>query len=279
MSSLSGSRRWSVVRAPVVPGRYGIEVRGDEAQQVAFYNLSVRCFAPCRDREPNDRLEEAVELGALAVAGQLQACGYVEPGDRDYFKFSLAEAAEVVIYTGGDDDGNSYLTLTDSHGRRIARDDDSGGGGWSKISVPLERGDYYLVVEPDPIGGVEFEYRVVIEATPRLSCIPEREPNDDFMTPMRLGTPPICVRPAELGGEEPDMFQFQVTSPGVVAVQVTGEGYFSLYIAVADQPWIILAETEGDGAQTLEAELEPGSYLLHVGGFSLGEYMLVIEQK
>lgn len=278
-SSLSGSRRWSVVRAPGAPGRYGIRVEGDESQQLAFYNLTIRCFVPCRDREPNDRLEEAVGLGTLDPAGKIEACGYIEIRDQDVFQFSLSGSAEVVIATGGDDDGDSYLTLTDSHGRPLATDDNAGGGGWSRISLPLGAGDYYVIVSADPVGGSEFEYQLAIEATPRLPCVPEREPNDEFDAPMRLGVPPVCVRPVELGDEDVDMFQFQVTSPSTIAVQVSGEGYFSLYIADASQPWIIFAESEGEGTQALEADLEPGSYLLHVGGFTLGEYMVVIEVR
>lgn len=279
-SSLSGSRTQSLLRGPVAPGRYGLKVEADETQEMPFYNLTIWCFVPCRDQEPNDEIREAVQLGALQ-GEVLEACGYIAGEDKDFFRFSLPQAAEVVIYTSGADDGDSYLQLVDPRGHPIAYDDNSGGGGWSRISVPLDPGEYYVIVSKYAFAEGEFEYQLTLEATPRLACIPEREPNDDFTAPMRLGTPPVCVRPATLPleAEEPDLFQFRLSSPSRVRVEVSGDGYFWIYIADANQPWNIFAEAEGDGTQTLEVELEPGLYLLHVGGFAQGEYMVVIHAR
>ena len=280
-SALSGTRMWSVLRGPVAPGRYALKVEGDESQPISFYNLTIRCFVPCRDREPNDEIRDEVELGTLSNKGRLEACGYIVGEDRDFFHFSLSDPAEVVISTGGPDDGDSYLQLVDPHGHPIAHDDDSGGGGWSRISVPLDPGDYYVIISKYALAEAEFEYHLTIEATPRLACTPEREPNDDFTAPMRLGVLPVCVRPATLPleDEDVDLYQFRLSSTSRVVVEVNGDGSFWIYIADANQPWNIFAEVEGDGAQTLEVDLEPGLYLLHVGGFAQGEYMVIISTQ
>jgi hypothetical protein len=280
-SSLSGTRMWSVVRASVEPGKYGIKVEGDESRPISFYDLTVRCFVPCRDREPNDDIRKAVRLGALSPGGKLESCGYVEGKDQDFFYFSLTGAAEVAIFTSGPDDGDSVLQLVDPHGHPIATDDNSGEGGWSRISVSLNPGDYYVVVSPYAFAKGGFEYHLTIQATPRISCIPEREPNDEFTSPMRLGTLPACVRPATLvvNSGDFDMFQFQLYTPSRVVAEVIGDGNFSLYIADAQQPWNIFAETDGYGSQSLEVDLKPGLYLLAVGGFAQDEYMVVIRAK
>jgi hypothetical protein len=282
-SSLSGSRLQSVLRGPVAPGRYGIKVEADESREIPLYNLTVWCFVPCRDPEPNDEVKEAVELGTLP-GDALQACGYIAGDDRDFYHFSLSGAAEVVISTGGEDDGDSYLELVDARGHPIATDDNSGGGGWSRISVALEPGDYYVIVSKYAFAEGEFEYQLTLEATPQLTCIPEQEPNDEFTSPMRLGALPVCIRPATLppDREDVDLFQFRLFSPSRVVVEVIGDGHFWLYIADANQPWNIFAEVEGSGSQSLEVDLEAGLYFLHVGGFIPGEsseYMVRIETR
>lgn len=66
--------------------------------------------------------------------------------DVDWVQFVLGTASRVIIETNGVSGGDTILGLYDEFGTRLARNDDSGIGAYSRISADLEPGRYFVRV-------------------------------------------------------------------------------------------------------------------------------------
>ncbi|HVT89233.1 MAG TPA: S8 family serine peptidase [Tepidisphaeraceae bacterium] len=86
------------------------------------------------------------------LQGVLGSDGSVNVGsdDIDMYAFSVSSAGAVTIQTGPDTSNvknfDSYLRLFDSSGNQLTADDNSAGSGFSKITVSLATGVYYVGV-------------------------------------------------------------------------------------------------------------------------------------
>ena len=112
--------------------------------------------------EPDNSIEQAKE----ALLGDVQNRTIYPAGDVDYVYFYVEQWSFVIIETApveGYDGGDTILILEDSHGYLIKSDDDSGTGRFSKITVFLPRGKYYIQVR----GRGTFAYQLYIYGIPK----------------------------------------------------------------------------------------------------------------
>jgi hypothetical protein len=106
--------------------------------------------------------QRAVELPVLSgTPAQIS-----RPGEEDLFKFEVKRVGRYTIETSGATDLVMTLFGPDNLTRKLAEDDDSGGGSNPRIDVALQPGTYYARLRhyrPDLVG--EYEIRVVAAAT------------------------------------------------------------------------------------------------------------------
>lgn len=85
------------------------------------------------------------QIPELTVYSGLQA-SIASPGEQDLYKFTVAQAGQFVIETGGSTDVYLSLFGPNSQVKLIAQDDDSGAGANSRIEARLQPGTYYVQV-------------------------------------------------------------------------------------------------------------------------------------
>src|SRR6185503_2137989 len=85
------------------------------------------------------------QIPELTVCSGLQA-SIASPGEQDLYKFTVAQAGQFVIETGGSTDVYLSLFGPNSQAKLIAQDDDSGAGANSRIEARLQPGTYYVQV-------------------------------------------------------------------------------------------------------------------------------------
>lgn len=109
--------------------------------------------------EPNDDFGSACFI-SLPFFGLFEI---EHPDDRDFFRFSLSDYAEIAIDVAAERLGSeldSFLCLYDGHRHEIECDDDGGPGTDSFISISLSPGTYFIEVRP--YSGTGF-YALLIE--------------------------------------------------------------------------------------------------------------------
>ncbi|MBN2497499.1 MAG: hypothetical protein JXR96_23100 [Deltaproteobacteria bacterium] len=91
--------------------------------------------------EPDDDRASATVL----VPGVPQAHSICPAGDEDWWVFTLAEQADIAVFTFGSD-GDTRMWLYDASQNELAYDDDGGNDLFSRISVGLRPGTYHVKV-------------------------------------------------------------------------------------------------------------------------------------
>jgi hypothetical protein len=136
---------WSWIEQEVSPGGYYVMVweHGDD-NVIYDYTLTVTGSSCISEIESNDDATLADFLGDLP--GQLCSNGSIdEPGDLDYYRFTVSMATDVSISTSTT--GDTEIALFDSVGNTLAVNDDvSVGDTSSRIELALAAGTYYVAV-------------------------------------------------------------------------------------------------------------------------------------
>ena len=89
--------------------------------------------------------DDYIELPIIGVSPTKATIA--QPGEKDNYKFVVAETGEYTIETGGRTDVVMALYGPDSKDKLIKRDDDSGSGWNAKIVADLAPGTYYVRVQ------------------------------------------------------------------------------------------------------------------------------------
>jgi len=141
----SGQYRSRIIRN-LSPGRYYVEVweHGNDAE-IHEYTLRVFAEGCGSEVEPNDYNPIADYIGS--VPGELCMTGSIQYlGDVDYFVFQVPSTTSVTVSTITDGDTMIEVYSAES-GDLVAENDDVAVGQlWSKVSVALEFGAYFVVV-------------------------------------------------------------------------------------------------------------------------------------
>ncbi len=104
-----------------------------------------------------------VTIQALgSVPGRISITATMEPGDLDFWSFTVSSSTYVSIETITD--GDTVIYLYDENWNFLAADDDSGSGTGSLIEEYLDRGTYYvLVLDFGTPESYDYRYRLEIE--------------------------------------------------------------------------------------------------------------------
>jgi hypothetical protein len=122
-------------------------IRSDQKPQYSEYGpvsdefRAQRAFEVRLAPPPDDYIELPV-IGLSPTEATI-----AHPGEKDNYKFVVAEDGEYTIETGGRTDVVMALYGPDSEDRLIERDDDSGPGWNAKIVADLAPGVYYVRVQ------------------------------------------------------------------------------------------------------------------------------------
>ncbi len=116
-------------------------------------------------------------LNASTITGGTRQVHSIMPaGDHDWVKFELTYRSDVVLETSGTGDDDTVLTLYSGNnmsGDPIITDDDGGANYYSKISVTLDAGVYYVLVTPfnssDIIEQYNLDLTINVLPTPTIT--------------------------------------------------------------------------------------------------------------
>lgn len=181
----SGDSYWSQLLVRPQPGdRFALRVEETAfpLQGIDAYSLSIVPVTLTVDVEPNNTSTQATPLVPVNDVGTAWITeGILDVDDAiDFYKLSIENSALVQVATEAQNDAGEYDTLLSLYtldGDLLAESDDSGDGGWSRVSLSLEAGDYILTVEMDEYGTLPLPYRLRATATP-VRTVSETEPND-----------------------------------------------------------------------------------------------------
>lgn len=222
-------------------------------------------FGPsCVDdgREPNDTLETAANLGVdIAIPGTI--C----PGNADYFRVPAAPGSTLLVTLDSESTAADLdLELLDSTNNVVA-------ASANVRTVPREQAAAVvdasgaLYVRVFGYGADDTTaYTLQVELA---TCTEDaREPNDDL-----AAASPIAVPGAFAGAVcgNDDFFRFVVASRGTVTIDMTyvhsesGDLDLNLW---TDAGIFVASSSEITGTERIQAELEPGTYVLQVLGWS-----------
>jgi hypothetical protein len=237
------------------------------ASDLFTYDITVDVDGHCLfESEPNGSCGQAGAVDFGEIWSGVQISGGI--ADNDYFSFTLAEEAYVVIATDGYDifDVDTFLELYDGcPGNLLVADDDGGDGFLSRAEGLLPAGTYYFNVTVSPFSlGASYPYSVSIEVSePPLT---EIEPNDSCgeANPVALGD---SVQASISPVGDKDWFRLTVTSDTVAEVETAGpSGDTVLEIRSGDGTEYIGCDDDGGvGLFSLwSCCLPPGDYCVGV---------------
>jgi hypothetical protein len=144
-SDRSGDEKWSGFLRSLAAGEYVITVAASKTDRALDYALTIEtavCPASLEETEPNDD-----DASAQLIPLPCEILGALSPNDVDVFTFTLAQATSVTIETSGSGGGDTYLCLYGEGETSPLCDDDGGADLWSRLSVDLEPGTYWITVE------------------------------------------------------------------------------------------------------------------------------------
>ena len=131
------STNFLVTHSAASPGQYYIRVRGYDSDESGPYTIHVDDHGDAIESATDDWVPAAFD--SLANAGSIGS-----PGNRDFFAFFLLDSALTGVGTTGSMD--TYGTLYDGEGAKVAEDNDSGPGRNFRIERSLEAGVYFIEV-------------------------------------------------------------------------------------------------------------------------------------
>ncbi len=239
---------WVSARPESGDGRYRLTVEEAEIQRSEEFVFGQRFF------------------GFLGSAQERIPGGSHRRGEPIEFTMDEDATLDVVMRSEHLD---AYLVITDSDGRIVTEDDDSGGGLDARITWPLEAGDYTLWAtsyhgsETGPYF-VEASLAEMIEGTGEIemdSTITGSLSQADAQYPQRQGT---FVR----------YYTLEVESEGSVQIDLKSEE-FDAYLLLEDEEGRLIEENDdvhmGNTDSRIIRTLAPGTYRIGVTTFSVGE--------
>ncbi|MDD1743779.1 MAG: clostripain-related cysteine peptidase, partial [Methanomassiliicoccales archaeon] len=216
--------------------------------------------------EPDDAYTQASEL----VMGVPQYHSILDGGaDVDWAFFTLPSATEVVIETSGvSGDTELYLFVAaDVPSYYTAYDDDGGVDTFSRISIALPAGTYYIMVR-------EYGQNREIDSYQLLITMPLQadayEPDNDHAQASTIALDSMQLHSIGDGGADVDWISFTLATTQSVRIETTGESGDTriwLYEEIGSQ--LFNVDWDDDSGPGLfsrldEVDLAPGAYFIEV---------------
>ena len=185
--------------------------------------------------------------------------------DVDVFRMDMQGRAAVVVQSGGDID--TSVSLEDSEGVEIARDDDSGSGFNFRLAETLDGGVYYLTVTGRSVG----PYRVLA----RIS-----RAGDDHGNTIRSSTRLIAAEVAGSIRPMDDVDAFRIDVDVETGARFRTRGPTDTRGQLLDSDGNVLAEADTGGERgnfLIDTSLGRGIYYLLVSAHDAGGYTVEAE--
>jgi hypothetical protein len=279
----SGASYWSQLLVRPEPGdRFAlrIEETAFPLEGIDTYSLSILPVALVVDEEPNNTSTQATLLVPINEAGtEWMVEGILDVSDTiDFFALTVLDSALVQIATEAQDGAGEYdtlLSLYTPEGDLLAESDDVGEGGWSRVSLSLEAGDYIVTIEMDDYETPPLPYRLKAVAT-SVRIVSENEPNDTDETSELvewvLGD--ALLIEAAIGEEgDVDSFRFELAEATTVTFETgprngsTASNDTTLALYDADL-WQIGYNDDAIGSWSrVEEALPAGTYYIVIEGY------------
>ena len=224
----------------------------------------------------------------IALDGSLQQHTIHELGDIDWCKFELLEESKVTIETNGTG-GDTLLTLyasTDTE-NRIAYDDDSGNGRFSRLQTYLEPGEYYIAINEYGDNSTIENYSLAVTAEPLSQLKDAYEPDDSYTeaTEISLGVDYThnIHKPTDK-----DYSKFTISEDSRVVIETWGEEggntVLRLYSDSNLESAIYYDSTSGTGNYSkIECYIPAGAYYVSSeeagNNACIGEYHLKVDAE
>jgi hypothetical protein len=279
----SGDSYWSQLLVRPEPGdRFAlrIEETAFPLEGIDTYSLSILPVALVVDEEPNNTSTQATRLAPINEAStEWMVEGILDVSDAiDFFALTVQDPALVQIATeaqNGAGDYDTLLSLYTPEGDLLAESDDVGEGGWSRVSLSLEAGDYIVTIEMDDYETPPLPYRLTAVAT-SVRTVSENEPNDTDETSELvewvLGDALLIEAAIGVAGDV-DSFKFELAEATTVTFE-TGPRNGSTdsndtTLAIYDEDlWQIGYNDDAIGSWSrVEQELPAGTYYIVIEGY------------
>lgn len=154
-----GSDEFILVNNPI-QGVWKLHVYEYSIVRVANVKITISIQSQTGDSyEPDNTMDQAKEIRT----GEVQHRSIYPAGDVDWTWFKIEQFSSVIIYTSGPS-GDTVIELYDSGRKKIAEDDDSGEGYFSRIEMQLNPGTYYIRVRSYDNRDIIQEYRLALQA-------------------------------------------------------------------------------------------------------------------
>jgi len=291
----SGDDYWSRVLLLAQPReRYAVRVEETAypLNGINEYILLIASLALSADDEPNDTLTQAGILVPISPdASAWRIDGLLDTADTiDFYELTIESRALVHIWTEPQPDMGDFdtlLTLYTPSGDRLANNDDSGDSSWSRISVLLDAGTYYVAVEASVLQAALVPYRLQAVAED-VKMVPESEPNDTVETAELIewaGGEALLIE-ATIGLEDAaDSFRFVLSEETPVVFETGPKSgstiAYDTTLTLYDEDLTELANNDdfSEYWSRIEETLSAGTYYIVVGSYVSDEsfeYTLVI---
>lgn len=116
----------------------------------ATFGLTATALSAAGESEPNDTDATATPVVFDATGHALVFASFSAGADKDHFLIQVTQPATLTAQTGpavGGPNLDTVMRLSNGSGARIGYDDDSAGGGFSRITQALQPGAYVIRVE------------------------------------------------------------------------------------------------------------------------------------
>jgi tyrosinase len=214
--------------------------------------------------EPNNTREQAtpVSLGAEVRA-------FLASGDEDWYRAEVpAGGARVIIYTESSID--TFLTVYDANGSRLAEDDDSGEGNNARLTVNLPAGPFYIRVTPytgTGAGGSQGSYTLVTRI--REPAAQDAYEPDNQIQQAKDMEPGQTQIHNFTGAGDVDWVRLRITAAGRYGIRAQGveNPRLDTYIELLNTAEEVIGEDDdgGDSYDSyLSIRLQPGIYYIKV---------------
>ncbi|MBY0063464.1 pre-peptidase C-terminal domain-containing protein [Priestia aryabhattai] len=216
--------------------------------------------------EPNDTMETSMNINS----GQIYKSTSESDIDQDVYQFTTNKDGEVYITLDETTAGYS-MNLYDKNGKRIDGDSYSTKGNVIVISDTVEKGTYYIKVNP-------YEWKGVTSATYRLKAtyagsikrdVSTFEPNETPDTAMDISSNKYYSS-TSYSKSDRDVYKFKVNQDGNTVVQLDNTtGGYSMYLYNEDGKYIGGDSYSSRGKTiVIKENLAKGTYYIKITPYS-----------